>query len=540
MLYYIPNNLLTDVPEGVKAAWDLPMKCQGGRPGFVFELTDDATYETVLTLADFVANSCNPSVPTPVMRVVLPNRQMIVIIGGGTEGYRYYDLHPANAFDDLKCNGKKVRNATITIECGIEAVAERFADAWNKVTRRAVLCSKALGEGVEELNGRLESLLEVRNAIELSLEFAKQSAPDDDQQSAEPQSETSEPVETVVVEPVEVEHDGVVDVELAETSETIPVVEAEPAAAEPRAALYRSTCDSAGNDYTLVVDGSGLSARDAALFVADYVLNNIRPNFRNEGMESAFRVTTVAHVRVMVKICGVGGVRTEVEYHRREAEVSYRCFSVWAESADYFGKAARDGGVTDAWDRTLSFARGIEIALKRDKLIHKHDGNECAALIETYDEAIEYKDASKYVERVVSLPVGGFIEPGASGVPGVPSEPGMAVSAEPRAVESAPTLPAECSAETVEIPEVPPQTNGDAQVLQVAEHVIPACVTLKEYELTRDVPRKRCKQFRDARGRKCAYVVRADSGAFILWRDWYEHDDAELDATVRAYYAQVA
>ena len=111
---------------------------------------------------------------------------------------------------------------------------------------------------------------------------------------------------------------------------------------------------------------------------------------------------------------------------------------------------------------------------------------------------------------------------------------------ETRAVESAPVLPAECDAVTQEIPEVPPQTNADARVLAVSEHVIPACVTLKEYELTRNVPRKHCKQFRDARGRKCAYVVSADGGAFILWRDWYKHDDAELDAAVRAYYAQVA
>lgn len=111
---------------------------------------------------------------------------------------------------------------------------------------------------------------------------------------------------------------------------------------------------------------------------------------------------------------------------------------------------------------------------------------------------------------------------------------------EPRVVESAPQLPAECSAETQEIPEVPPQTNEDAQVLQVSEHVIPACVTLKEYELTRNVPRKRRREFRDSRGRKCAYVVRADDGAFILWRSWYKHEDAEMDAAVRAYYAQVA
>lgn len=111
---------------------------------------------------------------------------------------------------------------------------------------------------------------------------------------------------------------------------------------------------------------------------------------------------------------------------------------------------------------------------------------------------------------------------------------------EPRVVESVPQLPAECSAETQEIPEVPPQTNEDARVLQVSEHVIPACVTLKEYELTRDVPRKRRREFRDSRGRKCAYVVRADTGAFILWRSWYKHEDAEMDAAVRAYYAQVA
>lgn len=114
------------------------------------------------------------------------------------------------------------------------------------------------------------------------------------------------------------------------------------------------------------------------------------------------------------------------------------------------------------------------------------------------------------------------------------------VEAETRSVESAPQLPAECSAETVEIPEVPPRTNEDAQVLQVSEHVIPACVTLKEYELTRNVPRKRRREFRDSRGRKCAYVVRADTGAFILWRSWYKHEDAEMDAAVRAYYAQVA
>lgn len=113
-------------------------------------------------------------------------------------------------------------------------------------------------------------------------------------------------------------------------------------------------------------------------------------------------------------------------------------------------------------------------------------------------------------------------------------------TATPRTVESAPQLPAECSAETQEIPEVPPTPTETAQVVAISEQVIPATVTLREFALTRDVPRKRIRQFRDVRGRKCAYVVRADDGAFILWREWYEHEDAAMDAEVRAYYASVA
>lgn len=467
-----------------------------------------------------------------------------------------------------------------------------------------------------------------------------------------------ESAETVVVEPVEVEHDGVVDVELAETSETTPVVEAETAEAETaeyRAVLYRTTCDSTGNDYTLVVDGSDLSVHDAASFVADYVRNNIRPNFRNVGMESAFRVTTDARVRVTAKICGVGGVRAEVEYYRRDAEVSYRCFSVWAESADYFGKAIRDRGVTDAWDKTVSFARGIEVALKRDKLIHKHDGNECAALIETYDEAIGYKDASKYDARVVSLPVGGFIEPCASDkpsevetaeaepdgygqyvgmwtrgnervcvcadgtvwahfdhpddayeswvrqetlygvgafvcetfadrgwvhvsceadgdVPRYVTDRGAAVPGTvcaddaangwrydglsavirdyadvptPRAVESEPVLPAECNAVTQEIPEVPPQTNEDARVLQVSEHVIPTGQKVAGGAMFPDVSYRSVHAFTVAvlddvgnvvKRKKVAYAFRHNGMVHVVRRDRYEQ--AGRDATVEAEIAE--
>lgn len=563
-----------DVFYHAQAAYRLG-DCKRGK--FIFVLADRTgiereaqTIEAYLTrIAAEYADSLTNIFDTPVVRFVASGRYDVT--ARWKDGH--ITLQATSSGTDYTRHGKMARNREVRVDD-----CKSFVDALRKASNRSRLVCKAIGADMMTYASLLE-LFAKRPEGSSWFEFSPSA--DVWPNTADTQSEDVEPAavetETVAVEPVEVEHDGVVDVELAETSETIPVVEAETRSVEsapqlpaecsaetqeipevppqtnedaqavaesepagPRAALYRSTCDSAGNDYTMVVDGRGMSTREAASFVADYIRNNIRPNFRNVGMESAFCVTVDARVRVTAKICGVGGVRAEVEYYRLNAEVSYRCFSVWAESADYFGKAIRDRGVTDAWDKTISFARGIEVALKRDKLIHKHDGNECAARVETYGEAIGYKDASTYDERVVSLPVGGFIEPGASDVPGVPSETVTAVPAEPRTVESAPVLPAGCDAVTQEIPEVPPQTNEDARVLQVSEHVIPACVTLKEYELTRNVPRKRRREFRDSRGRKCAYVVRADDGAFILWRSWYKHEDAEMDAAVRAYYAQVA
>ena len=187
----------------------------------------------------------------------------------------------------------------------------------------------------------------------------------------------------------------------------------------------------------------------------------------------------------------------------------------------------------------------MELSLLRDSRCAKAIGASVA--VESEPTTVESSAAVVPVETVIVEPVevehddvvDVELAETSETIPVVESEREPA-DVEPRTVESSPQLPTECSAETQEIPEVPPQTNEDARVLQVSEHVIPACVTLKEYELTRNVPRKHCKQFRDSRGRKCAYVVRADTGAFILWRSWYQHDDAELDAAVRAYYAQVA
>lgn len=262
--------------------------------------------------------------------------------------------------------------------------------------------------------------------------------------------------ETVVGEPVEVEHDGVVDVELAETSETIPVVEAETAEAEP--------------------DGYG-----------QYVGMWTRGNER-------------------VCVCADGTVWAHFD-HPDDA------YESWVRQDTLYG--------VDAFVCETFADRGwVHVSCEADGDVPRYVTNRDAAVPGTVcaDDAANgwrYDGLSAVIRDYADVPT-------------------------PRAVESEPVLPAECNAVTQEIPEVPPQTNEDAQVLQVSEHVIPACVTLKEYELTRDVPRKRRREFRDSRGRKCAYVVRADDGAFILWRSWYKHEDAEMDAAVRAYYAQVA
>lgn len=92
--------------------------------------------------------------------------------------------------------------------------------------------SDAANGWVVDTRGAVHELMpEEREMIRLTMAMdAMDDSWETDVTGPEPAMES---VETVVVEPVEVEHDGVVDVELAETSETIPVVEAETADAEP-------------------------------------------------------------------------------------------------------------------------------------------------------------------------------------------------------------------------------------------------------------------------------------------------------------------
>lgn len=120
-----------------------------------------------------------------------------------------------------------------------------------------------------------------------------------------------------------------------------------------------------------------------------------------------------------------------------------------------------------------------------------------------------------------------------------PAEP------EPRVVESVPQLPAECSAETQEIPEVPPQVNDRARVLQVSEHVIPTGQKVAGGAMFPDVSYRSVHAFTvavlDAAGnvvkrKKVAYAFRHNGMVHVVRRDRYER--AGRDATVEAEIAE--
>lgn len=129
-------------------------------------------------------------------------------------------------------------------------------------------------------------------------------------------------------------------------------------------------------------------------------------------------------------------------------------------------------------------------------------------------------------------------------------EPEPAAVGEPRAVESEPQLPAECSAETQEIPEVPPQTNEDAQVLQVSEHVIPTGQKVAGGEMFPDVSYRSVHAFTvpvlDAAGnvvkrKKVAYAFRHNGVVHVVRRDRYEQAGraATVEAEITAFVAKL-
>ena len=100
--------------------------------------------------------------------------------------------------------------------------------------------------------------------------------------------------------------------------------------------------------------------------------------------------------------------------------------------------------------------------------------------------------------------------------------------------EAKPKAVAEPPADTQVIPEVPPKATDTARVVKVSESVIPAMAKFRELPGMADVTRHDVRKIRDSHGRKVGYVVRSGKAVRILWREWYRHDDASLDATVRA------
>ena len=124
-------------------------------------------------------------------------------------------------------------------------------------------------------------------------------------------------------------------------------------------------------------------------------------------------------------------------------------------------------------------------------------------------------------------------------------EPETAAVGEPRVVESVPQLPAECSAETQEIPEVPPQVNDRARVLKVSEHVIPTGQKVAGGAMFPDVSYRSVHAFTVAvlddagnvvKRKKVAYAFRHHGMVHVVRRDRYEL--AGRDATVEAEIAE--
>lgn len=121
------------------------------------------------------------------------------------------------------------------------------------------------------------------------------------------------------------------------------------------------------------------------------------------------------------------------------------------------------------------------------------------------------------------------------------------VEAEPRAVESVPTLPAECEAVTQEIPEVPPHINEDARVLAVSEAVIPS--GMRVGEMFPSVPYRAVRAFKrvvaHADGtvskKKVAYAFRVGDVVQVLRRDRYVESgvDKAVEAEIAAYVAKL-
>lgn len=118
-----------------------------------------------------------------------------------------------------------------------------------------------------------------------------------------------------------------------------------------------------------------------------------------------------------------------------------------------------------------------------------------------------------------------------------------------RVVGSAPQLPAECSAVTQEIPEVPPQVNAQARVLKVSEHVIPTGDKVAGGAMFPDVSYRSVHTFKvpvlDDDGnvvkrKKVAYAFRHAGVIHVVRRDRYDTARSEaVEAEIAAFVAKL-
>lgn len=370
-------------------------------------------------------------------------------------------------------------------------------------------------------------------------------------------------VETVVVEPVEVEHDGVVDVELAETSETIPVVEAETAETETAEA------DSLSNDDLIKAIAPTFDATHGRVTTKPCTgkwrgNSDVRIVFDNGrvlyiGVAATRKAKTKTMQREFLKeACALlspdavearkrRAMRALRELESKDAEIArahgvepYRVLAVELGQVEsvltcpyYVVLAIGDRIVTngsldefsrfvehDKWDRLATPASSFRVSRYSNK-----------TSIDYVFHGIGF-DADSYA--VVSVPDEVLA-----------NARKVLADREPRAVESEPQLPAECSAVTQEIPEVPPQVNDQARVLKVSEHVIPTGQKVAGGEMFPDVSYRSVHAFTvpvlDAAGnvvkrKKVAYAFRHNGMVHVVRRDRYEQ--AGRNATVEAAIAE--
>lgn len=86
---------------------------------------------------------------------------------------------------------------------------------------------------------------------------------------------------------------------------------------------------------------------------------------------------------------------------------------------------------------------------------------------------------------------------------------------------------------TAEIPEIPPEPDGEARSSSVRVLTIPAMVPVRELEAFRGF--RRPKHFRDAKGRKLAYVATDGVRVLVAYRATYEGGDSDLEQRVSDY-----